>query len=68
MELTYKGSNIFEVTENTNSKLATGDEFEAAVFMLGYPLYVPRVLRGGEYTPSYIAGAGNGLTLLKTKE
>ena len=29
--------------------------------MIGYPLYIPRILRNGEYTLSYIAGTQEGL-------
>ena len=62
--LEYLGDFRFRVVQNLNSSLREGDEFECSSFFLGYPLYIPRVLRDGEYTPSYIAGSANGLTTL----
>lgn len=63
--LEYLGEHRFRVTHNYNSSLQEGDEFEVSSFFLGYPLYIPRILRNGEYTPSYIAGSVNGLTTLE---
>lgn len=65
VELSYMGNNIYKVTSNQNSSLQEGDEFELLTFLMGYPLYIPRILRNGEYTPSYIAGANDGLTTLE---
>ncbi len=62
--LEYLGDFRFRVTRNVNSSLREGDEFEISSFFLGYPLYIPRILRDGDYTPSYIAGSVNGLTTL----
>lgn len=62
--LEYLGDFRFRVTRNMNSSLREGDEFEVSSFFLGYPLYIPRIFRNGEYTPSYIAGSVNGLTTL----
>ena len=36
--------------------------------MLGYPLYVSRILREGEYTQAYVAGRNGGLNLLEVVE
>lgn len=63
--LEYLGNFRFRVTRNLNSSLREGDEFEVSSFFLGYPLYIPRLLRNSEYTPSYIAGSVNGLTTLE---
>lgn len=64
--LKYLGDSRFKVVKSENSQLVKDDEFESASFILGFPLYVPRILRGGEYTPSYIAGGDDGLTLIET--
>ena len=60
------GDYLFEVESSLNSKLRQGDRFEAANFIQGSPLYISRILRDGEYTPSYIAGRQGGLNHLKT--
>ena len=65
VHLEYLGSFHFRVQRNYNSSLQEGDEFDISSFFLGYPLYIPRILRGGQYTPSYIAGSVNGLTTLE---
>ena len=62
--LEYLGDSRFRVVRNLNSSLREGDEFECSSFFLGYPLYIPRILRDGEFTPSYIAGSADGLTSL----
>lgn len=63
--LRYIGDGLFEVESTHNSKLLPGDRFEAANFIKGYPLYISRILRNGEYTPSYIAGRQGGINHLK---
>lgn len=63
--LKYLGDFKFEVTESANSKLEPGDTFELASIIFGYPLYIPHILRNGEYTPSYIAGKDGGISILK---
>ena len=65
--LKYLGSFKFEVLESTNSKLEPGDTFEIASIIVGYPLYIPHILRNGEYTPSYIAGREGGVSILKIR-
>ena len=65
VRLEYLGDCRFRVTHNCNSSLEEGDVFEVSSFFLGYPLYIPRILRNGAYTPSYIAGSVNGLTTLE---
>lgn len=64
--LRHLGDGFFEVESSQNSKLEAGDRFEAAAFIKGSPLYISRILRNGEYTPSYIAGRQGGLKHLKT--
>lgn len=61
VHLKYDGGSTYTVTKSENSKLIEGDSFSAESFMLGYPLYIPRILRNGEYTLSYIAGTQDGL-------
>lgn len=65
VRLRYEGECTFEVLRSENSKLEAGDRFDADSFMIGYPLYIPRILRKGEYTPSYIAGTNEGLNRLE---
>lgn len=62
--LAYLGEGTYEVTASENSKLQPGDRFELSHMMKGYPLFIPRILRGGSYTSAYIAGNEGGLTLL----
>ena len=59
--LRYLGESEFEVLESINSQLCKGDRFFQAHFIPGYPMFVSRILREGEYSPSYIAGRLNGL-------
>lgn len=59
--LRYDGDGNYTVIKSENSKLLEGDKFQAESFMIGYPLYIPRLLRNGEYTLSYIAGTPDGL-------
>ena len=66
--LRYDGDGTFTVTQSENSKLVEGDSFQAESFMLGYPLYIPRILRNGEYTLSYIAGTQDGLNRVDVVE
>lgn len=65
VHLRYEGEDSFTVTASENSKLLVGDSFVATCFILGYPLYLPKILRDGEYTPSYIAGAVDGLNIVE---
>ncbi len=65
VHLRYEGEDSFTVTASENSKLLVGDRFVATCFTLGYPLYLPKILRDGEYTPSYIAGAVDGLNIVE---
>lgn len=59
--LRYDGDGYYTVIKSENSKLLEGDKFQTESFMIGYPLYIPRILRNGEYTLSYIAGTQEGL-------
>lgn len=61
----YLGDFCFEVIESVNSKLIVGDRFELSNIMVGYPLYISRILRDGHYTPSFIAGQTSGISTLK---
>lgn len=70
VRLNYLGDFQFEVLSSENSQLMPGDRFEMSEIIIGYPLYISRILRNGEYTPSYVAGSNKGINLLKveTKE
>ena len=65
VKLLYLGNSSYRVVSSENAKLQAGDEFSASQFMLGYPLFVDRILRAGEYTPSYVAGKIDGLNYLE---
>lgn len=52
------------MVSSVNSKLAENDEFSVAAFMLGYPLYMPTVVRGGKLLSSFVGGKRGGLTIL----
>ena len=67
VRLKYHGDFQFEVMSSENSQLLAGDRFELSEIIIGYPLYISRILRDGEYTPSYVAGRNSGITLLKVK-
>lgn len=61
----YLGNCEFIVRESINSKLQAGDTFAVGSLMLGFPLYIPALHRGGETAAvSYVAGAVNGLNRL----
>ena len=65
VKLLYLGNSSYRVVSSENSKLREGDEFSASQFMLGYPLFVDRIKRAGEFTPSYVAGKVEGLNYLE---
>ena len=65
--LNYLGSFQFEVVASENSQLQAGDRFEISEIIVGYPLYISRILRDGEYTPSYVAGRQKGISLMKVE-
>ncbi|MFI3265691.1 MAG: hypothetical protein R3Y15_00890 [Rikenellaceae bacterium] len=54
----------FRIESVENSKLAVGDEFSVATFMLGYPFYAPSVVRDGVLLSSFVGGKSGGLTIL----
>lgn len=63
--LEYKGEQSFKVIKSENSKLQAGDEFSAASIVKGFPLLLAEIRRGGETTPSYIAGRDGGIVFIK---
>lgn len=65
VRLNYVGDHLFEVLASENSQLMPGDRFELSDIIVGYPLYISRILRDGTYTPSYVAGQIDGINLLK---
>ena len=67
VKLNYLGDFQFEVISSENSQLREGDRFELSEIIVGYPLYISRILRNGVYTPSYVAGQIDGINLLKVE-
>jgi len=67
IELEYLGNGEFKVIASLNSKLRVGDVFEQDSFILGYPVYIPRIMRDGVYTAPYYAAKKGGLTMLKSQ-
>lgn len=67
VNLNYLGEFQFEVLSSENSQLLPGDRFELSEIIVGYPLYISRILRDGEYTPSYVAGRQRGISLMKVE-
>ena len=65
VKLLYLGGSAYRVISSENAKLMVGDEFSVSQFMLGYPMFVDRILRGEEYTPSYVAGKTEGINYLE---
>ena len=65
VELRYLGADRYEVRDSGTSKLRAGDSFETSEFLLGHPLYLASVERGGALLPAYVAGRSQGLTLLE---
>lgn len=65
--LDYLGNFLFEVKISENSQLKPGDRFELSEIIVGLPLYISRVFRDGQYTPSYVAGQLDGINLLKVE-
>lgn len=63
--LNYLGDDLFEVETSVNASLVKGDRFRQVSFMKGYPLYLSRILRNGDYTPAYVAGMNSGLNLIE---
>lgn len=63
--LEYLGDFNFQVISSENSKLQVGDQFQLSNILMGYPLYISRILRDGEYTSAYVAGRIGGLNLIK---
>lgn len=63
--LEYLGNDSFEVASSVNASLREGDRFEQVSFMLGYPLYLTRIFREGEYTAAYVAGKKEGLNQIE---
>ena len=67
VKMRYLGNYQFEVMSSENSQLMAGDRFELSEIIVGYPLYISRILRNGAYTPSYVAGQIDGINLLKVE-
>lgn len=65
VRMIYLGNHLFEVVSSENSLLMVGDRFELSEIIVGYPLFISRILRDGAYTSSYVAGRIDGINLLK---
>ena len=65
VRMIYLGNHQFEVVSSENSLLMVGDRFELSEIIVGYPLFISRILRDGAYTSSYVAGRIDGINLLK---
>lgn len=63
--LSYRGDNLYEVIEASNSKIHAGDAFYAGCFIKHQPLLLPYLLRHGQHTPPFLAGREGGLTVLE---
>lgn len=57
----HLGGMRFRVLDGGRSKLREGDEFEAASFLCGHPLYIGAIIRDGKPLPPYVAGRSGGL-------
>lgn len=58
----YLGDNVFEVEENTNSKLTQGARFSAIMISKGVPMICSNVVIDNQDMGSYIAGKETGIT------
>lgn len=65
VKLRYLGNSTFEVLESHNSKLLAGDRFITGCFIMGQPLFLPFIERGGRHTPPFVAGRNGGLTIME---
>lgn len=62
VRLRHLGGSSFTVLESEKSKLKAGDSFETSEFIVGFPLYIGRIIRNGAELPAYVAGSTGGLT------
>ena len=67
VKLHYHGMFKFEVVSSENSQLKSGDVFELSEIIVGYPLYISRILRDGEYTPAFVAGRQGGINTIRVE-
>ena len=58
----HRGLGHYEVLQSENSKLAVGDTFECAAFIVGMPAYLDRLTHQGSEPSLYIIGKQGGLT------
>lgn len=65
LKIKYLGEYRFIVISSINSKLQTGDCFEARHLMLNYPLIASEVMRQGQCLGQLKAGNISGLTSIK---
>ena len=56
---------MIEVETSVNARHVKADRIRQESFMKGYPLYLSRILRDGDYTPAYVAGMNSGLNLIE---
>lgn len=65
VELTYYGNNRYVVQSSENASLRPGDSFTMQIFVKGFPMYIPHIIRNGRETPLYVAGYKDGLTIVR---
>ena len=58
----HRGEGHYEVLQSENSKLAIGDTFECATFIVGMPAYLVRLIHQGAEPALYVIGKQGGLT------
>lgn len=63
--LEYLGNEQFIVLSSENSQLKPDDRFSVEAFVETYPLFISKILRNGKETAPYVAGATDGLTIVK---
>ena len=63
--LEYLGNEQFVVLSSENSQLKPNDKFSVEAFVETYPLLISKILRNGKETAPYVAGATDGLTIVK---
>ncbi len=63
----YLGDFRFVVEQSEHSKLNVGDQFSAACFLIGQPMYLDRLQGADNSIRSYVAGKRNGLTTVSVR-
>lgn len=64
----YLGNDTFRVVESQQTKLSTGDTFQASFFALGHTALLANLIHGDSSFPLYEIGKQGGLTLVETAD